>query len=1158
MPEPTKRSLFGELKRRHVFAVGAVYFVGVWGLIQVADIVLPAFGAPEWTMQVLIVAGVAGFPLALIVTWIFDITPKGVVRTSEVDAADAAAAGQIQAASPEFEETTEEPADEDTQSQLTLDERRHITVLVADIGPSGDDADPEWLLETGPAIEQACSSVVGRYSGHVQRQDQSSLVVYFGYPEAHEDDSRRAVQCGLALCEALNRLFDSAPSTHNTGLRTCIGIDSGLALIETQGPIPQVLEHVTSRALWAGSQLSRTGVIMTATTAAVVRGYFDQTDLGAKPYSASQTPIPLFQVQHESGARNRVEARERLVALSGRNSELEMLQRRWQHATQGSGQVALITGEAGMGKSRLLYELKQHVAKDPSAWITECACSSEFANRPLYPIIDMLSRNLFKPTDDDAVRLLKLEGVLTQFGFQLDTQLPLFADLLDISYEDHYALLQLAPKLKKERSIQAFIDLMLARAQTQPLLLVVEDLHWADASFLDLIRMLVELGPTNRILVICTTRPSLRPEWSGRTHVTNINLTPLTSEEIRAVIAATAQGSNISAQIMAHLIEHAQGNPLYAEELTSGYIQSYAQSAGASEPSKTPSHNATHASSATVIPATLQESLLARLDVLQGEVKTVAKISATLGPRFKYPLLAAFAESLHVADLDNDLRSLVDADIFYQRGTLPDAEFSFKHILVQEAAYQTLLKKEREHYHQQIADILQNVFAEECAQNPQIPARHLSAARNSQAAVPLWYAAGRQAAQQSAPVEASYYLQEALSELQHIPPDESRNALELDIQIALGPVLIATRGYSSAEVKQTYERAVELCETSTASARLAPPIFGLWSHRVVAGELGLAVELGDKLHQVAVSAQSDDLLLESHVLSGVTLSYTGPMRESLRHMDAAIEMYDKSAHAGHAYTFGQDPLMAAMSYRGIALWWLGLPVQAGDAADRAIDIARELGHARSLAFALANATRCHLKRGAYERCITVGEEGIELCAELGFPDFRAMADFHLRAAQFAGNPDRATSEAMEQALTELKQVGNSLSMPFYHCQLAQAHTHLQNYAAARSSLQHAEAALVRHGCDSDEVEVRRVRAELLIADPSGNSDEGIVLLNHALQLATDQGAAAWALATATTLHTCCQTDQSAQQLANARSQVTEGDELPLQHQADQLLAKLTT
>jgi len=1029
------------------------------------------------------------------------------------------------------------------------DERRQITVMYGEYAYAtndGEEPDPEAIGACEPVLDEIIRAVVSRFSGFVHRLDSDGLVVYFGYPAAREEDARRAVRCGLAIAEGLHRAAARIAKLSGATVSLGVGLDSGMAAMESQHPerAPQVL-RITRRAQRIVTAGQPGQVVISAATLRLVSGYFETQEQCEVALPGSTAPSKLSLVTHESGARNRVEARETLAGLKGRSHELEQLKTRWDQTLHGGGQFVLLSGEAGMGKSRLLHELKQYVARNPRAWINECFCSPDTNNRPLHPVVDALQRTVIGEQPDDASRLAALQGLFAQFGFDLTIAVPLFAELLGIDPGTQFEPLQMAAKRKKELITQYFIDLMLARSDSQPVLLVVEDLHWSDPSFADLVQQLVNYGPTQSIFCVCTTRPNLQPQWATRNHVTTITLSGLSEAAVKDLIRATAKEEPLSEDAVRQLVKYAQGNPLYAEELTLGLLSGQAGSDAEGH-----------------IPATLQESLTSRLDMLKGEAKTVVKLAAILGAKFDYELLSAIAAGLKVRDLDGALCVLVDADILYQRGAPPTAQYSFKHALLQEAAYGMLLKRERGLFHAQIAGILRADFAGYAESHPEILAHHLSSAKQSAAAVPFWYSAGRKAAQQSAPIEAQYYLQHALDELLATPVSNERNAMELDIQIALGAALMATKGYTSPDVRSAYERAIELCETSTPSARLAPPIFGLWSHRVVAGNLTGAVELGARLLKIAEEAKSEDLLLESHVLSGVTLSYSGPMQEALRHLEAAAAMYKKEKHAAHAFTFGQDPLMAALSYKGLALWWLGRPVQGQKTADEAIEIARKLGHARSLAFALANGARCHLKCGDYARCIIVAEEAAQLSARLGFPDFKAMADLHSCAARFQLAPTIETLAAIPVALAKLRSVGNSVSTPYYYSFLAMACAQLGEFEPAHAALSSAHESLKRHGRDCDEAEVYRATGivhGLACLAGDGRSEDDLPWLRRALTAATEQGAAAWRLQAAISLTERQANGSDASEafalLRGARAAITEGKHLPALKRADALLEK---
>ncbi len=1143
-PEPA-RGFLKELARRHVVQIAIAYSVGAWVVVEIASVVLPAFNAPDWALQGAILLAVLGFPVALVVSWVFDITPQGLRRTDDVD---------------------EEKREARAAARRLASERRQITVLNLRLGwvcTDDDIDDAEEIRDALGAYAARVGDIVERHGGIVYRTASQQIIVCFGYPDAHEDDARRAAKTAMAIVADTAAFNQAALAGHKPQTSLRIGIDTDTAVVESvDDEKPRLVGRLLERAEWLSTVAvggsADGGIVVSDASHRLLGGYFELEHLGDAAQVKGRAETPVYALTRQGRLRSRLEIRGGLTGLVGRAPELALLSQRWEQAEDGQGQVVIVSGEAGLGKSRLVHELKLKVSAQRDAGIVELFCFADYQNSVLHPVRELFRSRLetqleIAGTDD---RITALEQLLAGGGRNLSEAVPLMVDLLGLEADDRYPPMQLAAPLQKSRTLELLLGLLLQPESDGPLLLLIDDYHWADSTFRELIEALVSQGPGLRALIVITTRPEGVPDWIDRSHVTQISISPLTTSETKALVSAIAEEAALPEKAVEQLVRNAQGNPLFAEELTRGVLDVDGSGADA---------DAGVDAGDLDIPLTLQESLLARLDRLTFEAKTVVRLAATIGRQFDYDLSSAFAEELGIEDFELHLQQLVAADIIYQRGLPPNASYSFRHVLIQEAAYQSILKREREDYHRRIAALLQQRFPDACTSSPEVPARHLTSAGMVSEAIPLWLQAGRLAARKAAHQEACNLLRYAVSLLEKLPASAERDAMELDIQIALGPSLMASRGYSAQGVREAYSRAEQLANKAESTLAIAPVLFGLWTHHVVAGNLTRAMELGTRLRSIAETSGSEDLLLESHVLLGVTQSYIGPMKESLSNLSVAAGMYDGERHANHAYIYGQDPKMASLSYSAIPHWWLGRTMTASGCVEDAISHARRIDHPRSLAFALANGARAELKRGEYLRCVEIGAEAADISQKHGYPDFLWMGRFHRCAAEYRMGEGENAVEALQESLRELIAVGNSLSVPYYCSVAADVLSAEGEFDAALAQLAHAKRELEKHGQDLDAAEVHRVRGVVewrqSLCDDCPPELQPETSLRRAHDLADRQGALSWRLLAAVSLGEFLaerdRPDEARSLVSAALDAMPEKGHLPVFNDASRLLDDLS-
>src|SRR5215813_11403122 len=690
-------------------------------------------------------------------------------------------------------------------------ERRQLTVLFCDLVDStvlASQLDPEDLREVVRAYQEVCAKVIARFEGHIAQYLGDGLLVYFGYPLAHEDDAQRGVRAGLGMIEAVGQLntrlaqdgLRPAPTqSRQRGVRLAVrlGIHTGLVVVGEIGSGTRqeqlALGETPNLAARLQSIAAPNTLVISAATLQLLGGFFTYQSLGTFLLKGLAQPIEVYRVLYESMARSRLEAASSngLTPLVGREQEIGLLLERWAQVTDGLGQVVLLSGEAGIGKSRLVQVLKENVASEPQAWLTPCQCSPYYQHTALYPLIDLLERVTlrFDREESPQQKLNKLEGFVVQYGLPLAETVPLLAALLSLPLPADYAPLTVSPEQQKQQTLQALLTILLKIAAQQPVLFVMEDLHWVDSSTLELLSLLVDQGPTARILALFTFRPDFSPPWAGRSHLTQVTVNRLPRRQAVEVVRQVAHGKALPTEVVEQVVAKTDGVPLFVEELTkmvleSGLLQE-----------REDRYELTGPLPPLAIPTTLHDSLMARLDRLAA-AKAMAQLGATLGRAFSYELLQAVSpwdEGL----VQQGLHQLVEAEFLYQRGVPPQATYTFKHALIQDAAYQSLLRSTRQQYHQRIAQALEAQFPEIVETQPELVAQHYTTAGCAEQAILYWQRAGQHASRRSANVEAISHCTTGIELLTSLPETPEHTQQALSLHIALGAALLRTKGQAA-------------------------------------------------------------------------------------------------------------------------------------------------------------------------------------------------------------------------------------------------------------------------------------------------------------------------------------------------------------------------
>ncbi len=988
------------------------------------------------------------------------------------------------------------------ESRQDLAERRQLTVMFCDlVGSTALSAqlDPEELREVVRAYQETCTGVIQRYEGHIAQHLGDGLLVYFGYPAAHEDDAQRAVRAGLEIVEKIRTLvapsFASVAEENRAAtvrerptdrlltraalspLHVRIGIHTGLVVVGEIGSSDKreilALGETPNIAARLQGLAEPDTVVLSAATHRLVAGLFECQDLGPQILKGISTPMSVYRVVGESGAQSRFEVAVGvgLTPLIGREHEVGLLEERWKQAKTGEGQVVLLSGEAGIGKSRLVQTLKEQVIAEGATRI-EFRCSPYHQNSAFYPIIEHLQRLLqFAPHDTPQAKLAKLQQALAQYRFPQADTLPLLASLLSLPQPEGAPPITLSPQKQKQKTQEALVAWLVEEAEKAAVYCAWEDLHWADPSTLELLAFFLDQVPTTRLLAVLTFRPDFTPPWGPRSYLSQLTLSRLGRQQVEAMVEKVTGGKALPSEVLQQIVSKTDGVPLFVEELTKMVMESV-ESIESIE--SVGSHNRTSLQ-ALAIPATLHDSLMARLDRL-GSVKEVAQLGATLGREFSYELLHAVSP-LGEGALQQGLRQLVEAEIVYQRGLPPQATYLFKHALIQDAAYQSLLKSTRQQYHQQIAQVLEERFAETKETQPEMLAHHYTEAGLVTQAISYWQKAGQRAIQRSASAEAISHLTKGLDLLKTLPDTLQRAQQELTLQIALGGPLMAAKGYTASEVETTYTRARELCQQVGETPQLFFVLRGLEALYLVRGQLQRAHKLGEQLLTLAQRQHDPVLLIGAHMTLGGVFFFLGEFAPARRHLEQGMAFYDPEQYRSLAWP-GAHPAVQCLFYEALALWLLGYPDRALKRSHEALALAQDLSHPFSLAAALNFAAHLHQFRREWQAAQERVETLIVLSNDQGFPSTVAVGTI-VRGQALAeeGRGEEGIAQ-IRQGLAALQAKGAEAGRPLYLAMLAEAYGKVGQAKEGLSALSEALTLVNKTEERYYEAELYRLKGEL--------------------------------------------------------------------------------
>jgi class 3 adenylate cyclase/predicted ATPase len=992
-----------------------------------------------------------------------------------------------------------------------LAERRQLTMFFCDLVGSTALAsrfDPEdWRAIVG-AYYDVCARVIARFDGHIAQYLGDGLLVYFGYPSAHEDDAQRAVRAGLGIIEAVRQLNVTLAERHDVALSVRIGCHTGLVVVGEEvpgtGQDDMVLGDTPNIAARLESIAEPNTLVIGAPTHQLLGGLFEYESLGTPSLKGVSVSLEVYRVLHESAARTRLEAQADagLTPLVGRSTELAVLEQRWAQAFDGHGSAVLIAGEAGIGKSRLVHALIDHAANQ-QVWLTPCQGSQYHRDTAFYPFVDLFQRVVlrFERPESPADRLRKLERFFEDSGQPLAETLPHLCSMLSIPPAPGYSFPDLPPEQQKQETMRALQTILLRRSIQQPVLFIVEDLHWVDPTTLEFIQLLVTAISGARILAVFTCRPEFASPWAGSSAVTQIDLARLPANEAAELINRVAGDKPLPDEIVADIVTRTDGVPLFIEELTKTLLESDLLEEGPAR------YELAGPLPPLAIPNTLHDSLMARLDRLS-TIKALAQLGAAIGREFSYALLHAVSPWRETL-LQDGLEQLVAAEFLYQEGTPPVASYRFKHALIQDAAYQSLLKSTRQQHHKRIANVLESQFPETIETQPELLARHYTEAGLAERAIPYWHAASQHAMQRFATLEASNHAGRGLELLARQADSPHRAKQELSLQLVLAPAFSTIRGPQS--VEHIYARALELAREVGDPADLFPALAGLTYAQIVLGRMRNARKLAEEF--LALTSHQDDALVAAagHSMVAYAAWWEGDIPSVREHSRRCLALCDPSAPAA-TLAYNQNPWVICGYLDALAAFVAGYPAQARRAMTTALDYAAGLRHPYSLSISLLFAAQLgQLMRDPAEARARA-EESLALSAEHGL---HAVWLWCLLprgwAAVQEGDPVAGIADIRE-AMDRRRAFGINAVWPWFLTVLAEAQGGLGQVDDALASLDEAQHWVQHNGESLYAAEMHRVRGELLLDAAAAER-----CLLTAIDVARTQQAKLWELRAATSL-----------------------------------------
>jgi predicted ATPase/class 3 adenylate cyclase len=996
-------------------------------------------------------------------------------------------------------------------------ERRQLTVLFCDLVDStalSRRLDPEDLQDVVRRFLDACSQAIGQFNGYIAKYMGDGMLVYFGYPKAHEHDAERAVHAGLAILDTVTALHHDNPHPE-FAIAARIGIATGHVVVgelmgqdtakerSVFGDTPNLAARL--QALATPNQL-----VIDPVTKRLVGHEFEFADLGAVSLKGFETPVRAWQVLSLRVSASRFESyrASHLTNFVGREQEISLLLGRWHEAVGGEGQVVLLCGEAGIGKSRMTRSLYDRLA-DERYQTMQFQCSPYHTNTALYPATTFLRQAAGMTSQDSAqAQREKLDAMARESGIENQDTVSLFADLLSIRGEHRDLPLTVSSETRKDMTLEALVHYLERLAGRSPVLFILEDAHWLDPTTLDLLTRIIGRIRQMRVLLLITFRPEFKPVWAEYSYVTFLTLSRLPRRQSAELVAAMTGGKALPPEVQQAILAKADGVPLYIEAMTENVLESGLLAEG------NDSFTVTGPLKDLPIPDSLHALLMERVDRL-GPAKDIVQTGAAIGREFTYELLQATVEVTD-SQLKKALDLCVASGLIFQECEIPLANYHFKHALVQDAAYSTLPKKPRRVLHARIAKALERRFAERVKIEPELLAYHYEQAGLAGPAVEYWHRAARRDAERSANSEALHHFDRALDVLKDLPQGPERNALELEILLARGAPMLSVKGYASDDMGENYRRAKDLLQETSDSVHQFLAIKGLWVFHLVRGQIAEACSLAENLRSLATQEQISDLLIDAHHLSGSTYFFLGRFDEAKHHLLAAISLDDPNQHRSLALRYGQDPGITARILLARTLWILGEVEQAETLALEAIRMARAAEHPYTLVFTLIFLSRIYSAVRNATRTLELTDEAIAVSTQYSFALGLAWATSSQGWALAETGQEEGLGKLLH-GLSATRDTGGTLDNTFTLALLAEIYLRHNRIDEGLATIEEAQKLAVTGGELFWQAELLRLKGELLLGQSDPSVQEAEECLCEALKIAQDQHANMLELRAATSL-----------------------------------------
>ena len=986
-------------------------------------------------------------------------------------------------------------------------ERRQLTVLFCDIVNSSAlsaNIDPEDLRDIMREYRATCSEIVARYDGHVAQHLGDGILVYFGYPHAHEDDAHRAVYTALEIIERIRQINFPLENSEDIQLAVRVGIHTGLVVIgeigggdkralalgETPNIAARIQDHAGTNTL----------IISSATHELIGEG-FDSDPLGNFSLKGFPQSLELFQITKARDQHNRLTAARTLsrTMLVGREQETSLLLEKLEQARKSIGQVVLLSGEPGLGKTRMVQMVCENIPEGQCT-LLECAGTPYFQNSFLHPVIEMVSRAIgVSDNASDTENLKRIEKIVATLGMDSNLAIAALADLLSIPVRNNdSAVKESTPQQKKQLIMDILVETLQSMARQRFVLFIAEDLQWLDPSTLELLSQLINQAGLTNIFALFTFRSGFHLPWQTQANLTTITLNHLTQQQSGKLIRQLSHQKILPMDVFSEIINKTDGIPYFVEELTNTVLRSKLLI------EKESHFELEKPMKQLGIPSTLQDSLMSKLDGL-GKNKELAQLSSVIGREFDYELLSKLSTD-GVRSLQTNLNQLINAELFFQRGTPPNSQYSFRHALLCETAYQSLLKRTRQKHHQRVANILKEYFPSTVSENPEIMAHHCTEAGNFGESLNYWLEAGHRAINRSANVEAVALLRNGLALINKLPDTAQRKSTELAFQTSLGLAVTMCKGYAAPEVEKAYVRAKELCHDINDVNAIFPVLCGLWEFHIVRADHNTSLKLALEIREKTSQADMAELTLETDRIMGTTYFWRGQLTDALQH----FELHEKSPLRNRPskekqVSHCQDARVATLANTSCTLWLLGHPDQALDTAQQALDLAKQLSHPFSQAYALQFLASVHQLRGDRLSVNKYADAQIILSDTYGFPFWKAIGTMmHAWANTDEGSAEVACKK-FQEGLNKYEASGNRLARSYFHALQASLQKNAGMFEQAKKTIDTALNETELSGEKYFTAELLRLKGEMIpeSADKS-DSQTAEALFNEALEYSLHQ------------------------------------------------------